>query len=137
MRAKRLLKNKDTYPKKIFTAVMESIPNLVTEYTPIEGRKFAIDWSIPDLKIAIEYEGGIHSTVASHRSKERYLQDIEKYNLLAVNGWVLLRFTALDIGSEDKRNNIYDIITDTILMRGDTSGRYEPKMRYMPETIHD
>jgi very-short-patch-repair endonuclease len=68
-----------------------------TEYKPFSDRRYSIDYADPKLKIAVEYEGGVtlkHG--GAHRSLDMYLKDVEKYNLLAVNGWLLLRFTCKD-----------------------------------------
>lgn len=66
------------------------------EYTFCPGRKFRLDFILPlHGKIAIECEGGVYHE--GHRSLNRYLSDIEKYNFAALMGWKVLRFTTPQI----------------------------------------
>lgn len=58
-------------------------------------RRYRFDWAIPDLKLAIEYEG-LNSEKSRHTTKEGYTGDCEKYNLAVINGWKVLRYTALN-----------------------------------------
>jgi hypothetical protein len=44
------------------------------------------------MAIAVEVEGGMW--VEGHRSPNRYLADIEKYNEAALRGWLVLRVTS-------------------------------------------
>jgi very-short-patch-repair endonuclease len=69
--------------------------NYVCEYRFDEKRKFKFDIALPELKIAIEYEG-IVSAKSRHTSKTGYSKDCEKYNLATVQGWKVLRYTALN-----------------------------------------
>lgn len=57
-------------------------------------RKFKFDWAYPDLRLAIEREGGIWIKGGGrHNRPTGYLKDLEKYNLAAVMGWTVLRYT--------------------------------------------
>lgn len=67
----------------------------VKEYRFHEKRRFRFDYAIPDKKIAIEYEG-LFSAKSGHTTKSGYTKDCEKYNLALVNGWRVLRYTALN-----------------------------------------
>jgi len=67
----------------------------VTEFQFAKPRKFRFDYAIPELKIAIEYEG-IRSSKSRHTTITGYTNDTTKYNLAAVNGWAVLRYTALN-----------------------------------------
>lgn len=71
------------------------IKNYVTELQFDEERKFRFDWAIPDLKIAIEYEG-IFSKKSRHTTIEGFSTDCSKYNLAIANGWRVLRYTAMN-----------------------------------------
>jgi very-short-patch-repair endonuclease len=71
------------------------ITNYVTELKFDEVRRFRFDWAIPDIKLAIEYEG-LNSEKSRHTTKKGYAQDCEKYNLATINGWKILRYTALN-----------------------------------------
>ncbi|MBE8712535.1 hypothetical protein [Sphingobacterium hungaricum] len=55
-------------------------------------RQFRIDYAIPELKIAIEQEGGIWMKGNSgHSSGSGIARDMEKNNLLVEKGWRLIR----------------------------------------------
>lgn len=58
-------------------------------------RRFKFDFAVPELKIAIEYEG-INSSKSRHTSITGYTKDCEKYNLAAKLGWHILRYTCLN-----------------------------------------
>lgn len=53
-------------------------------------RKYRFDYAYPNIKLAIEIEGGIYSR-QSHGSITGILRDIEKYNLATMLGWRVLR----------------------------------------------
>jgi hypothetical protein len=70
-------------------------------------RKFRFDIAIPALKVAIEYEGIMTikgGTKSRHTTNVGYSTDCEKYNLATVEGWRVLRYTALNY------NNVYQDI---------------------------
>lgn len=71
------------------------IPDYVEELQFHETRKFRFDWAIPSLKLAIEYEG-LMSKKSGHTTISGYSKDCEKYNLAVLNGWKVLRYTALN-----------------------------------------
>jgi very-short-patch-repair endonuclease len=58
-------------------------------------RRYRFDWAIPDLKLAIEYEG-LNSEKSRHTTKKGYTGDCQKYNLAVINGWKVLRYTAMN-----------------------------------------
>jgi very-short-patch-repair endonuclease len=64
--------------------------NIVKEFKFMEGRKWRFDIAIPEIKLAIEYEGqgGRHNRFIG------YSNDCEKYNYAQYQGWAVLRFTA-------------------------------------------
>jgi hypothetical protein len=76
--------------------------DFVIEYRFHDDRKFRFDFAIPELKIAIEYEG-LLSEKSGHTTLGGYTSDCEKYNLAVTEGWRLLRYTAI---------NYRDFITD-------------------------
>ncbi|WP_185092680.1 hypothetical protein [Epilithonimonas caeni] len=105
-------KNKIKIPKEIgkyklhIIAVLErsELP-FVSELKFDEVRDFRFDWAIPELNLAIEYEG-IFSDKSGHTTLSGYKKDCEKYNLATLRGWRMLRYTAanyLDI-EEDIKN---------------------------------
>lgn len=84
------------------------------EYRFHPERKFRFDYCIPEKKIAIEYEG-LFTFVKDEQGKTKlgksrhttvsgYEKDTEKYNLAAINGWLVLRYTASTI------NNLFNDI---------------------------
>lgn len=80
----------------LFVAHREGkIPAYVHELEFHHERKFRFDWAIPDLKLAIEYEG-LMSEKSGHTTIGGYTKDCTKYNLATLNGWKVLRYTALN-----------------------------------------
>ena len=77
------------------------IEDYVTEHQFDEVRKFRFDWAIPSLMIAIEFEG-IMSEKSRHTTKTGYSKDTEKYNLAAISGWIVLRYTVLTYGNLER-----------------------------------
>jgi very-short-patch-repair endonuclease len=76
-----------------------NLPEPVREYRPIPGRRFRIDFSYPDQKLAIELEGGTWSG-GRHTRGAGFRNDCLKYALLTLAGWKVLRFTT-DMVSDD------------------------------------
>jgi len=68
----------------------------VTELIFDDKRKFRFDIAIPDMKLAIEYEG-INSKKSGHTTAVGYTKDCVKYNLATTQGWRVLRYTALNM----------------------------------------
>ena len=65
-------------------------------------RKFRFDFAIPDMKIAIECEGGIFmGKYARHTNPMGYARDTTKYNLASLEGWKLLRYTTVTIDNAE------------------------------------
>ena len=58
-------------------------------------RRFKFDFAVPELKVAIEYEG-INSGKSRHTSITGYSKDCEKYNLAVKLGWRVLRYTCMN-----------------------------------------
>lgn len=77
------------------------IPDYVEELEFHTERKFRFDWAIPELMIAIEYEG-LFSKKSGHTTVGGYTKDTIKYNLAAINGWTVLRYTALSYQNLEK-----------------------------------
>lgn len=65
------------------------------EYKFLPDRKFAFDFCLPSHRIAIEYEG-IFSAKSRHTTAGGYSGDATKYNLAVINGWRVLRYTAIN-----------------------------------------
>ena len=54
-------------------------------------RKWQFDFGCDELRIAIEYDGGIYSH-QGHTRPVRFRADMEKYNEGQLSGWMILRF---------------------------------------------
>ena len=102
--------------QKLFTSHINSITgfNVLPEYTFMKGRRWRIDYAIVDQKIAIEVEGGIYKKTTyidkktgqpvtwiggRHNTSKGFKADIEKYNNLAAEGWLILRTTPQEMFS--------------------------------------
>lgn len=72
-----------------------TISGYVQELKFDDMRRYRFDWAIPDLKLAIEYEG-LNSEKSRHTTKKGYTGDCQKYNLAVINGWKVLRYTAMN-----------------------------------------
>jgi cytochrome oxidase assembly protein ShyY1 len=68
--------------------------SLEKEYEFHGERKFRSDWAFPELKILIEYEGGIFMNRSGHNSHTGIQRDIDKYSLAQNMGFRLIRITA-------------------------------------------
>lgn len=73
---------------------------LEKEYLFATGRKFRFDYAIPEIMVACEYEG-ILAGKARHTTITGYTNDCIKYNLATVNGWKVLRYTAINYSGVD------------------------------------
>lgn len=84
----------------------------VREYSFHPTRQWRFDYAIPDLRIAIEIDGGIWIN-GRHNRASGYLGDMEKFNVAATLGWVVLKFTP----QEQYTKKALDLITETIANR--------------------
>ena len=67
----------------------------IKEYQFHKPRKWKFDFAFPCRMVAVEYEGGIYRRGGGwHQSIGRMEGDMEKYNTAALDGWVVLRFSA-------------------------------------------
>jgi very-short-patch-repair endonuclease len=64
---------------------------------PLTKHRFDFAW--PDVKVAVEVEGGIFTSkeVGAHVRGVRYSEDCRKYNRAQILGWRVFRFTTLMI----------------------------------------
>lgn len=61
-------------------------------------RRWRFDFAWPDVKLAVEVEGGVY-TRGRHVRPSGFEADTEKYNEATLLGWKLLRFTSKTINS--------------------------------------
>ena len=83
-----------TPQQKLFESCKILWPECQEEYTgAVPGRRFRIDIAFPHHKLATELDGwewhGKH--------KGDFQRDRERQNLLSIQGWTILRFTARDV----------------------------------------
>jgi hypothetical protein len=68
--------------------------DLVTEYKFHPDRRWRFDYACPELKIAVEQEGGIwRKGGGAHSRPANIIRDMEKYTQASVMGWVVIRRT--------------------------------------------
>jgi very-short-patch-repair endonuclease len=76
----------------------KGIPRPESEFKFHPKRKWRIDYAWPDVKLAVEIEGGVWSK-GRHIRGSGFIGDIEKYNALTMAGWSLLRFIPEQLGN--------------------------------------
>ena len=62
----------------------------------MDGRRFRFDFAWADKMLGVEIEGGVFSG-GRHTRGVGYSRDLEKYNLAAMHGWTVYRFTTQDV----------------------------------------
>lgn len=67
-------------------------PEPKREYKFHPKRRYKADFAWPELRLLVEVEGGQY-TNGRHYRPQGYEADCEKYNLAALEGWTVLRFT--------------------------------------------
>lgn len=89
------------------------IPAPLTEYKFHPKRKFRADFAWPEFMLLVEVEGGQYIR-GRHQSPKGFEADCEKYNLAALEGWVVLRFTTSMIHDGRAIATIADFLGVTI-----------------------
>lgn len=89
----------------------------VKEYIFHKQRKWRFDYAIPELKIAIEVEGGVW-TQGRHVRPKGYIGDMEKYNQAVLYGWSLLRFIPDDALKTKTMNLIKELVNKKMRNNG-------------------
>lgn len=100
---KKRSKEKDWIAENLLMWCNEHVVQLTQEHKFHPKRKWRFDYAIPDLKIAIEYEGLI-SKKSRHTTITGFTKDTEKYNAAIKGGWKVFRYTAINY-----RNLINDL----------------------------
>lgn len=70
--------------------VDRGLPKPKREFKYAKNRKLRVDFAYPEKKFGIEIDGGIYSRQA-HGSISGILNDIERNNQAALNGWTIIR----------------------------------------------
>lgn len=68
------------------------------EYRFAPPRRYRFDFCFPELKLAVEVEGGVWSG-GRHTRASGFIEDCNKYNLAAVMGYRVLRFPTHEVKS--------------------------------------
>ncbi len=91
---------RDVPAELIFQLRAVGLPEPMREVMVDPSRRFRYDLAWPELKLAVECQGGVWSS-GRHTRGQGYSDDCVKANLAVVNGWKLLRFTTemVDDGS--------------------------------------
>lgn len=86
---------KDWIAKNLWVWCKEKNLLLEHEVRFDKDRRWRFDFAIRSLKIGIEYEG-MMSEKSRHTTVVGFTEDAEKYNSAQLQGWKVLRFTALN-----------------------------------------
>jgi very-short-patch-repair endonuclease len=81
------------------------LPEPEQEYYFARPRRFRADYAYPERRILIEVEGGTWKG-GRHVTGAGYRRDCEKYNLAALGGYMVLRFTSDMVRSGEALNTI-------------------------------
>lgn len=77
---------------------LAGLPAPEREASLVPGRRFRCDLVWRDHRLVCEVEGGVWSG-GRHTSGTGYTRDCEKYSLLALEGWTVIRVTGTHIRS--------------------------------------
>lgn len=72
---------------------LRGLPTPTKELRFHETRRWRFDLAWHNLKIAIEYEGGVYVPGTGHSSGKGIERDIEKQNEAQLLGWIVIRCT--------------------------------------------
>lgn len=79
------------------------------EYQFFPSRKWRFDYYFPDIKTAIEVEGGAW-TQGRHTRGKGFIADMEKYNTAGIMGIIVLRVIPNDLLTRKTINMLLSII---------------------------
>ena len=80
------------------------------EYRFAPTGRYRFDFAFPEAMIAVEIEGGTWSK-GRHTRPKGFEEDCRKYNLAAIFGWRVLRFTSDMVYSAEAINTTYALVT--------------------------
>lgn len=90
------IKKAVTYPIH-FNLLNKVCKGWIREHKFSKTRQWRFDFCHPDLKIAIEIDGGVWSG-GRHTRGAGFVKDLEKLNQATILGWKVLRYTPEQIG---------------------------------------
>lgn len=64
-------------------------------------RQWRFDFAWPDMKLAVEIDGGLFRPMSGHRSPIGITEDRVKDAVAQLMGWVVLRFTEISFRNDD------------------------------------
>ena len=74
--------------------------DVVREYKFHEKRRWKFDFCVPEIRLAIEYEGlPLQVEKSRHTTISGFCNDCEKYSEAAILGWCVIRVNALSVES--------------------------------------
>jgi very-short-patch-repair endonuclease len=88
------------------------LPEPILQFIPVPGRKYRCDFAWPqdEYRLILELEGSIYVARSGHRSASGVVRDIEKYNLLTLNGWCVLRATTAMVMSGEALDMVRQVL---------------------------
>ena len=87
----------DLLPQQRLWLALSRLPGAESEFKgAVPGRRFRIDIAFPSASLAVEVDGWQHHG----RHKSDFTRDRERQNLLTLNGWRILRFSAGQIHAD-------------------------------------
>lgn len=86
---------------------------LVKEFRFHPTRRWRFDYAFPELKIAVEVEGGVWRQ-GRHTRGSGFVKDMEKYNTAAVLGWTLIRVTPQNLIKRSTAELIRQLINNKL-----------------------
>lgn len=87
----------DSPPHDLLWQALSDLPGVVREYAgAVPGRRYRLDIAFPAVKLAVEIDGWQYHG----KFKEAHSKDRERQNLLVLNGWQVLRFSAGQVFNE-------------------------------------
>jgi very-short-patch-repair endonuclease len=74
----------------------QNLPRPIPQYRFDPVRKWRFDFAWPDVRLAVEIDGGLFSR-GRHQRAAGYQADCEKFNAAMLAGWRVLRYTTRDL----------------------------------------
>jgi very-short-patch-repair endonuclease len=115
---KKIKSEKETIAKHKFIQKIHFITGyrFETEFKFHPKRRWRIDYACPELKLAIEVEGGAWIN-GRHTRGSGFLKDMEKYNELAAADWILIRTTPENLLSDETITFVVRCINNRIFFK--------------------
>lgn len=92
------LKKKIEYNTNLLEAFLRTYGvKLQREYRFCPGRQFRADLAIPEWRLLCEIDGGVW-TQGRHTRGSGFVKDMEKFNLAAIHGYYVIKYTPQQFG---------------------------------------